>query len=256
MKKIPAWAWITGAVVIAGLLAATGAKYGGALMDLLKIKELLKKYKGIPFSKVPDQDKPASIVKAGQYMSDKEKGILATTPIDQLFGISTLYQMNPDTLMPRQVIPIASTQADFVARVKSAATTAGKKYGINPVLLMAQAAHEGNWGKNAVGGTNIFGHIATPDWSKAGNYSYASTWELVNGQSVPAYRPFRVYPNIDSAFNSHAAILSGSRYKNALKETDPYKWGYAIASAGYATDNPDRYGKKIAENYAIINKLL
>ena len=222
----------------------------------LKIKEILKQYAGIPFSSVPLADRPPSIVKVMPAMSAKEQQFLAGTPINQIFDIGTLYKMNPDTVQARSVARIADTPAEFIAKVKGPAIAAIGKYpqlGIDPRILVAQAAHEGGWGKSAVGGTNIFGHIATPNWSSAGGkYSYASTFEVVNGKEVPAYRPFRMYDSLDEAFRAHAAILSASRYSGARGISDPYTWGYTIAKSGYATANPEKYGKAVQGTYSTV----
>ena len=222
----------------------------------LKIKEILKKYAGTPFASVPKAEQPPSIVKAAQWMSPKEQSFLAATPINQVFDIQSLYKMNPDTLAPRSVTVIASSPADFVAKTKLLAQAAVAKYpqlALDPRILVAQAAHEGNWGKNAVGGTNIFGHIATPDWStKGGKYSYASTAETVNGKVVPAYRPFRMYDSLSDAFMAHAGILAASRYASARGISDPYKWGYEIAKDGYATANPAIYANYVQAAYATV----
>lgn len=224
----------------------------------LKIKEILKRYAGIAFAQVPPAEQPPSIVKATQWMSDKERQFLASTPINQIFDIGSLYKMNPDTVQARSVTRIAETPAEFVAKAKSAAVAAAARRpetNLDPKKLVAQAAHEGNWGKNAVGGTNIFGHIATPAWSaQGGKYSYASTAEMVGGKTVPAYRPFRMYDSLEQAFDAHASILSASRYAGARGIADPYQWGYAIAKAGYATANPETYARKVSEAYKIVNQ--
>lgn len=250
LKKLPWWAYaIAGAAVVA---LATGVTYGGYIMDILKIKELIARYRGVPFAQVPAADQPASITRATQWMSTKEKNFLVATPLDKIFDIGTLYQMNPDTVAPRSVVSIASSPAEFVAKVKGAAMRAAAQHNYDPMLYVAQAAHESNWGRNAVGGTNLFGHIASPKWSAAGAYSYASTAETVNGAVVPAYRPFRMYSDLDSAFMAHAAILAGSRYANAQGITDPYTWGRTIAADGYATANPDIYGQHIRDAFATV----
>lgn len=248
------WSVILGAglLTIAAVLLARKPVIAGATMviDKLQISELIKKYFSTPVTQIPPEDAPASLVKIYPLANATTKGILDSTPFGELAGwtSSGYYTFPADTASVNQVHSIASSAAEFVAMTKDAATRVAAKYGIkDPRFLVAQAGHEGNWGKNAIGTANIFGHVASEKWTSnpSHKYSYETTHEWVKRSDgttvkIPTVRPFRLYATMDEAFEAHIAVLKGHKEWAGLFTADTIE-EYATAltnKPAYATD-PD-----------------
>lgn len=256
------WGLIIGAGLFAILAAILARKpiIAGATMviDKLKIKELVSKYFSTPVTQIPPDDAPPSLVKIYPLANQATKGILDTTPFGELAGwtSSGYYTFPADTASVNSVHAIASTPAEFIARTKDAAIRVAQKHGIkDPRFLVAQAGHEGNWGKNAIGAANIFGHVASEKWTSDPNhkYSYETTWEWVgpkgNQKKIRTVRPFRLYDNMDQAFEAHIGVLKGQSSWNGLFTADTIE-DYARAltnKPAYATD--PAYVDKLSKAY-------
>lgn len=262
------WGMIIGAglVTIAAFYFARKPVIAGATMviDKLKIKDLLAKYFSTPVTKIPTADAPPSLVKIYPLANATTKGILDTTPFGELAGwtSSGYYTFPADTASVNSVKSIAATPQEFIAKVKDAATRVAAKYGIkDPKFLVAQAAHEGGWGKNAIGVANIFGHIASEKWtSKPGNkYSYETTWEWAKKKDgttakIRTIRPFRLYDNMDQAFEAHIKVLQGqSAWKGLFSADTIEKYAQALTNKpAYATD--PSYVSKLAGTYKTVSQ--
>lgn len=147
---------------------------------------------------------------------------------------------------------------DFASDIWPHAERAGRRLGIAPESLLAQAALETGWGAHVIehadGGNslNLFGIKAGSDWDGA---SVArSTLEYEDGIANRQVARFRAYSDLESAFDDYAAFLSERpRYADVPNSgDDPARFGAALQQAGYATD--PRYAQKI-ERIAVSDTL-
>ena len=149
--------------------------------------------------------------------------------------------------------PIVS-QHDFVNRVWSAAKSAATAIGVNPGVLVAQAALETNWGKNVLhhgnqdSTHNLFNIKADPSW-KAGIAS-AETLEQKNGVLVKERANFRSYESFADSFKDYVSFLKNNgRYTAALsKASNPHEFVAALQEAGFATDK--QYAQKVLKIFS------
>lgn len=144
-----------------------------------------------------------------------------------------------------------SSPKEFAIQLYPHAKKAAKQIGVDPRLLVAQAAHETNWGKslprkqNGQTSHNLFGMKA----NSTKNKTTTTTTEYVNNKRVKVKSGFRVYDSYDESFDDYARLISqSSRYKSAIKNGhDPLKYLQSLQQAGYASD--PRYAIKIYEKY-------
>lgn len=151
----------------------------------------------------------------------------------------------------QEVIP--STIDEFVQSIWPLAKEAAAIIGLDPKVLVAQAALETGWGKSMAkdsdGSTsnNLFN-------VKSGNNSdFASvrvnTTEFIANTPIKVSDTFRKYPSIEASFKDYVSLIKGSdRYQNALaKATNPELYVDELSRAGYATD--PHYSSKIMSIY-------
>lgn len=143
---------------------------------------------------------------------------------------------NPTTLSPISPPP---GREDFLRAITPLAADAGARTGLDPRLIVAQAALESNWGQSAPG-NNFFG--IKSHGRPGGNVM--PTTEVVNGQPVGVNDSFRAYPDMASSVNDYVAFLSSNpRYADMFAAQGLDAQVAALASSGYATD--PAYGAKI-----------
>jgi len=131
---------------------------------------------------------------------------------------------------------------DFVAQLLPHATAAAAALGVEPRLLLAQAALETGWGgatpQHADGASahNLFGIKAGSAWR--GARIAQSTLEHEDGVAVRRSAEFRAYPSSAASFADYVDLMSNTpRYAAALaRADDPEAYARAVQSAGYATD--------------------
>jgi len=140
---------------------------------------------------------------------------------------------------------------DFVATMMPLAKDAAARIGVDPSVLVAQAALETGWGKSIMrqsdGGSsyNLFGIKAQGGWK--GPEARAITSEFRDGQMVKETADFRAYDSYASSFHDLVSFLqNNSRYKETLKSADsPEQFVKELQKAGYATD--PSYASKISQ---------
>lgn len=192
-------------------------------------------------------------------LPQSDKDILSKIQAGQIWDLPSLNKMNPDTASVKTARSIANTAEQFVRLVKESAIRSAKKNGYpDAKMIVTQAALESGWGKKAIGGTNLFGHVATPEWSAKNKYSLEKTSEYKNGQKVIVYRPFRVYDSLEQAFDHHHKVLD--KFPGAKKAKTAREFGNALVikdSKGkitrYATA-PD-YSDLIDSIYKTVSRL-
>lgn len=141
---------------------------------------------------------------------------------------------------------------DFVRSVWPYARQAANVLGLDPKILMAQAALETGWGqyvsKDADGtsSNNLFNIKAK---SSDGDSVRVKTTEFVASTPVKVSASFRKYPSVAHSFNDYVSLIKGSdRYEEALANSaNPERYMDELHRAGYATD--PKYASKILAIY-------
>lgn len=142
---------------------------------------------------------------------------------------------------------------EFVEAVMPHARRVGEELGVDPRLLVAQAALETGWGRSIIrtadGGSshNLFNIKAHRAWD--GPVAGVRTKEYVNGAETMVQADFRAYGSFEESFRDYVDFLrSNPRYGTALTQThDAEAFARSLQAAGYATD--PRYADKIMRIY-------
>jgi peptidoglycan hydrolase FlgJ len=149
--------------------------------------------------------------------------------------------------------PAADAAEQFVRRYLPDATAAARTLGLDPRLLLAQAALETGWGASMPqypdgrSANNLFGIKAGDGWGGARVAHW--TMEHLDGVTARKRELFRAYDHAAQSFADYADLIGASpRYAKALAHSnDPEAYARAISEAGYATD-PD-YADKLLSIY-------
>lgn len=142
-----------------------------------------------------------------------------------------------------------SSPEQFVQTLLPMAERVALDSGIDPRLMVAQAALETGWGKHMIEGGdgepshNLFGIKADHRWQ--GEAVEIATTEYREGVPMSERAAFRAYPDYESSFRDYVAFLeSNPRYRDVLASADqPEVFAQKLQDAGYATD--PEYGAKI-----------
>lgn len=134
------------------------------------------------------------------------------------------------------------TQEDFIRAMRPHAVRAAREIGVDPDLLVAQAALESGWGRSTMrradgsNAHNLFGIKATPAWQ--GDVVTVSTLEYEGGIAVRRQAAFRAYGSYGESFQDYATLVRDNpRYARALEfASDPRAYMRELQAAGYATD--------------------
>lgn len=134
------------------------------------------------------------------------------------------------------------TQEDFIRAVRPHAVRAAREIGVDPDVLVAQAALESGWGRSTMrradgsNAHNLFGIKATPSWQ--GDVVTVSTLEYEGGIAVRRQAAFRAYGSYGESFQDYATLVRDNpRYARALEfASDPRAYMRELQAAGYATD--------------------
>ncbi|HUQ51011.1 MAG TPA: flagellar assembly peptidoglycan hydrolase FlgJ [Gammaproteobacteria bacterium] len=137
--------------------------------------------------------------------------------------------------------PVEPTPAQFVTSLLPHANAAATALGIEPRLLLAQAALETGWGRavpqrGAESAHNLFGIKAGPSWDGAAVERL--TLEHEGGVTEPQLGRFKAYGSPAESFADYADLIgTARRYAAALENAgEPDAYARALTKAGYATD--------------------
>lgn len=141
------------------------------------------------------------------------------------------------------------TPEEFVEKLLPLADKVSGELGVDPRVLLAQAALETGWGKHMVRSTdgmnsnNLFNIKADTRWQ--GDSAQVSTLEYKDGVAQRERAFFRSYDSYEDSFRDYVDFLKASpRYRLALDSAaDPYDYVRQLQEAGYATD--PKYAEKI-----------
>ena len=140
---------------------------------------------------------------------------------------------------------------DFISSVWEHAKTAAEKIGLNPAVMVAQAALETGWGKHIINKSdgnssfNLFNIKSDRSWQ--GEKANKMTLEFEQGTPVKKQASFRAYESIKDSVNDFVQFLTENpRYQEALQNTaKPAAFLDSLQKAGYATD--PNYADKIKQ---------
>jgi flagellar protein FlgJ len=148
--------------------------------------------------------------------------------------------------------PIRSAE-DFVKRLHPYAEEAAQELGVDPKVIIAQAALETGWGralvKNSDGSNsfNLFNIKADKSWQ--GKQAQVSTLEFDRGIAKKVNAGFRTYGSFQESLKDYVQLIkSNPRYGDALKQAGSAEnYTRELQQAGYATD--PNYANKIMSIY-------
>ncbi|PCI73329.1 MAG: flagellar assembly peptidoglycan hydrolase FlgJ [Gammaproteobacteria bacterium] len=151
------------------------------------------------------------------------------------------------------IAPTKSSMFDsissFVDQLMPLAQKAASKIGLDPKILLAQAALETGWGKHVIHDSegkpsfNLFGIKDSKSWQ--GESVQINTLEVESGELVKRKADFRSYSSFEKSFEDFISFISENpRYEKAIEFVDDAKqFIRSIQDAGYATD--PQYANKI-----------
>jgi flagellar protein FlgJ len=194
------------------------------------------------FGGMPLPTGQAGIGQAGSGISEAEPAGLTTGPAAGLLPVPAA----PKAAEPGKPV----SHEDFLSSLLPMAESAGAEIGIDPKMLVAQAALETGWGRHMAGRNNLFNIKAGRGWS--GDTSEVSTTEYRDGAPAKERAKFRAYESPEESFADYARLITGSkRYEGALASSgDPERYIRNIHNAGYATD--PEYADKVLRIYRSI----
>lgn len=147
---------------------------------------------------------------------------------------------------------VASSKADFFARLRPAALAVERETGIKADFGMVQAAHESGYGGSQLtrDANNLFG-FTDGGWKAAGKPVFEIlTSEFLGGKWVKVPRHFRRYSSWEESYRDWARLMQLPRYAAALAAARAGNFpafAAALKSAGYATD--PTYDSKLVAAY-------
>lgn len=160
-------------------------------------------------------------------------------------------QFQPNlTLFENKIVRFQSP-TEFVETLLPFSKKAGKELGIDPKLILAQAALETNWGKSIPkhkDGTSSFNLFGLTGQSQLGNSVKLRTKEFKGNKAYHKYANFRAYMSYSECFSDYVRILSLDRYQRKISHAKtPHEVATGIQRAGYATD--PQYARKLMKAY-------
>jgi len=137
----------------------------------------------------------------------------------------------------------------FVEKLMPLAEKAASKIGLDPKILLAQAALETGWGKHVIHDSkgkpsfNLFGIKDSKSWK--GESVNINTLEVESGELVKRKEDFRSYSSFEKSFDDFISFISKNpRYEKSMGLVhDAKEFVRSIQDAGYATD--PQYANKI-----------
>jgi len=139
---------------------------------------------------------------------------------------------------------LISGKEQFIKQLHPFAKKAATELGVDPNILLSQAALETGWGRSVISKSNgessfnLFNIKADKSWK--GRQISRSSLEFEAGIGRKKMAAFRAYDSYQSSFNDYVEFIKNNpRYANAIKmASDPEQYMHELQQAGYATD-PD-----------------
>ncbi|MEY3807294.1 MAG: flagellar assembly peptidoglycan hydrolase FlgJ [Pseudomonadota bacterium] len=148
--------------------------------------------------------------------------------------------------------PIQSVE-EFIRRLYPLAVQAGHELGVEPKVILAQAALESGWGRSTIKNSNgdnsfnLFNIKADKAWQ--GKQAQVATLEFDQGIPKKINAGFRSYNSFQESFKDYVAFIKNNpRYGDALKKAgNAEQYMAELQRAGYATD--PKYADKVMSIY-------
>jgi flagellar rod assembly protein/muramidase FlgJ len=126
----------------------------------------------------------------------------------------------------------SATPEEFIASIAPTAKAVAEELGIDPRIVIAQAALETGWG-TSVKRNNLFG--IKSHGKKDG--LMMQTHEVVDGERINVRDSFRQYDSYDESIADYGSFLQqNKRYKPMLQAATLQEQVEALGKSGYATD--------------------
>lgn len=184
--------------------------------------------------------------------SSGEKFIPKSADSDLFSGKDVEKMWEGSSLKSGKKLPITSS-AQFVTQLHSYAKKAADELGIEPKVLLAQAALETGWGRSVIkskdgsSSNNLFNIKAGSQWQ--GKRTNVSALEFEKGIPKKKMSGFRAYESYQDSFDDYVKLLKNNpRYAQAIKHAgNPQRYMIELQKAGYATD--PHYADKVMRIY-------
>ncbi|WP_333874534.1 flagellar assembly peptidoglycan hydrolase FlgJ [Methylobacter sp.] len=186
-------------------------------------------------------------VKVTPYMQER-------SPLDEMaeFPFNNESMQAIDALKADHAMPIQSAE-EFVRRLHPYAEQAAKELGVEPKVILAQAALESGWGRSVIKNSNgsnsfnLFNIKADKAWQ--GKQAQVATLEFDQGLPKKVNAGFRSYDSFKESFNDYVDFIKNNpRYGDALKKAgNAEQYMHELQRAGYATD--PKYADKVMSIY-------
>ena len=193
---------------------------------------------------------PGSVLRTtNDFLSDVRAGSsLPHTQNEEKAAVNVQNDKTDSKVPEASSAPFESAE-EFVTTVWEHAKTAAQKIGLNPAVMVAQAALETGWGKHIINksdgnsSNNLFNIKSDKSWD--GEKASKVTLEFEQGTPVKKQASFRAYDSIKESVNDFVDFLTQNpRYQEALQNTaKPSEFLDSLQKAGYATD--PNYASKI-----------
>jgi len=188
-------------------------------------------------------------------LSDYDRSLPALTPQlpDRVQQVTSVAEKTASAVAstPANLPDRFESPEHFVTELLPMAERVARDSGIDPKLMVAQAALETGWGRHMIRGEqgepsfNLFGIKADSRWP--GDAVSITTTEYREGLPMKEQASFRAYQDYESSFRDYVSFLeSNPRYREVLAVADqPEVFAEKLQEAGYATD--PNYGSKIRQ---------
>lgn len=216
-----------------------------------------------------DDDKKPRPVSESERLLNRAFDQSSGAAVSSLLGMNTGVVTGAKTQEPPSITPISETVEQIVVEKASAPRVAkstanlpdrfdspeafvsallplaeevSAELGVDPKVLLAQAALETGWGKHIIrdaegnNSNNLFNIKADKRWD--GDRAQVNTLEYRDGVAQQEKAQFRSYDSYEQSFRDYADFLqSNPRYQQALElAADPREYLQQLQAAGYATD--------------------
>ncbi|MCR8915552.1 flagellar assembly peptidoglycan hydrolase FlgJ [Marinobacter panjinensis] len=221
-------------------------KQGTGLSEAL-VRQLSRQIPGMD-----EQGEPMAAHKKALADYDRSLPVLSPRLPEQVEKVNQVAEAAAPVAEPKTSAAMPDrfdSPAQFVRELLPVAEKVAEQSGINPRLMIAQAALETGWGRHMIEGDggapsfNLFGIKADTRWQ--GDSVNIATTEFREGVPMNERAAFRSYPDYESSFRDYVSFLeSNPRYRDVLAAADnPDEFADRLQQAGYATD--PNYGAKI-----------
>lgn len=152
---------------------------------------------------------------------------------------------------------VSETPEEFIRMLLPKVKQAGSELGVDPEIIVAQAALETGWGsrvvadENGKSSNNLFNIKAGSQWR--GESVPVKTLEYRDGTFKPEVDEFRRYESMDESIRDYVNLIKrGDHYQEALQADSGSEYLEKLQQAGYATD--PAYADKILSVYQKITQ--